>query len=381
MICEKEKCTGCFACYNICPKKAITMKEDSNGSIYPEVDTEKCINCRLCNTVCPQINNNIEFRTPIAAYALYYKNNKKRSESSSGGAASLFSEEILKNGGIVYGASNLFGKKQFSFVRVDKIEDLFKVKGSKYVHCYINDTYSEIKKDLINNKMVLFIATPCQIAGLKSFLQKDFENLICVDIVCHGVPNQQLLFDEFKMLKLRINDIYSVSFRDDKFFNLTIKDKNNKMIFTEPSDLVPYYDMFLKGISYRENCYECKYAKNIRISDITIGDFWGLAKNSKIYDDEKKGISLVMPITNKGMKLIKKIEDNCYIDERTTDEAYRNNGQLNHPMKKNDKHDIFFEVYKKSGYKKAVKKVYSIQERLKKLLKRILKKDKSKRNN
>ena len=195
MICDKKNCTGCFACYNICPKEAIVMKKDEYGNVYPEIIKEKCIDCGLCKKVCPQLKEKLDLKEPITAYAMYNKDSKKRSESASGGAASTFYEHILNKKGVIYGASNLFGKEEFSFIRIEDKKDLYKVKGSKYVHCYINDILIQVKKDLLDNRDVIFIGTPCQVSGLKSFLMKEYDNLITVDIVCHGVPSQDL-FDK-----------------------------------------------------------------------------------------------------------------------------------------------------------------------------------------
>ena len=169
-ICEKSKCTGCFACSNICPKKCIEMKEDKCGYIYPYIDQTQCINCKMCQKICPQ-NNQITLKEPLTAFAMCSSNEEIRLKSTSGGAATTFYLHVLKQGGIVYGANNIENGK-FSFIRVDKQQDLDKLKGSKYVHCYINDAFSKIKEYLNKELQVLIIGTPCQVAGLKNFLKK-----------------------------------------------------------------------------------------------------------------------------------------------------------------------------------------------------------------
>lgn len=374
MICEKEKCTGCFGCFNICPKNAIEMCKDEYGNVFPQIVKEKCINCGLCKKVCPQLKEKLDFKKPIKAFAMYNKEPNKRKESTSGGAATTFYEYILNDKGIIYGASNLFGLNEFKFIRIDNKLDLYKVKGSKYVHCYINNTMKQVKEDLLADKKVLFIGTPCQVSGLKSFLMKDYQNLITIDIICHGVPSQKLLFDEISNQGIDYRDVYYVSFRDDKLFNFKLLDNNRKILLEKKSYNVDYYNHFLKGDIYRENCYDCRYAKRERISDITIGDFWGLDKNSKIYDDEKKGISVVLPNTQKGLDLIKSISSECNIEERTIDEACKTNGQLNRPMKKSKEYKTYRKYYPKLGYRKTMKKMLSIKSKVKKILKRILKK-------
>ena len=364
MICSKKECTGCYACYNICPKKAIEMLKDEYGNVYPVIDKNKCVNCDLCKKICPQLKKKLEFKKPLGAYAMYIKDEYKRKESTSGGAATAFYEYVLNNGGIIYGAANLFGKNQFEFIRINNKNDLYKVKGSKYVHCYINETFSEVKKDLINNKMVLFIGTPCQVSGLKSYLLKEYENLITIDIICHGVPSQKLLFDEIKMMNIDYKEVAYIYFRDDKGYNLRIMDFQKKVLVEKNSDLSDYYKNFLEGNIYRENCYNCRYAQINRISDITIGDFWGLSMDSKIYDDEKKGISVIIPCTKRGRSLIQSIFEQHAFDERTIEEACKINGQLNKPMSKTRKFKIYYDNYPKIGYKNTMKKMRTFKDKI-----------------
>ena len=363
MICEKKDCSGCFACYNVCPKKAIEMKEDDFGNIYPVIDEKKCVNCMLCQKTCPAINNNSKFVSSMDVYALYNRNNQKRLESSSGGAACLFYEYILDNNGIAYGVSNLF-TDNFSFIRIEKKEDIMKLKGSKYVHCYINETYKLILKDLKNNKKVIFIGTPCQVDGLKNFLKKDYLNLYTIDIICHGVSSQKLLLDELKLQNIDFNKINKIYFRNSNLFVLKILDFDNKVLFEKQADKVSYYKNFLQGNTYRENCYSCRYARKERVSDITIGDYWGLSKESKIYDNDSDGISLVMINTNKGKELFNNIRKEAKYEKRDIKEAIKKNEQLNKPALKNKKYYIFRDNYKKIGYKKTNRKMLSFKEKI-----------------
>ena len=372
MICPKEKCNGCFACYNICPKKAIKMNEDEYGNIYPSIDTQKCINCGLCKKVCPSINNeNINFEYPHKVYAMYSKDINLRANSTSGGIATSISKYIIEKNGIVYGAGNLFNNNSFNFCRIDNKEDLYKIQGSKYVHCYIQNTYTQAKKDLNNKKIVLFIGTPCQIAGLKKFLLKDYENLITIDIICHGVPSQKLLFEDIQEnFKRNKNDFEYITFRDSKGYHIklykTIEDyKKNRILNSTYANLDQYYKNFLRGNIYRDNCYICPYARKERISDITIGDFWGLDKNSKIYDNLNKGISCVLISTEKGQKLINEVSTFFKIEERTYKEVYIHNKQLNNPMKKSNQFLLFKKLYHEKGYKTTFKKMNLLKDYIK----------------
>jgi len=370
MICSKSKCTGCFACYNICPKNAIKMQKDEYGNVYPEIDLEKCVNCKLCERVCPQSKENVGLVMPMKAFAMHLKDAKLRSESTSGGAATALYENILEEKGVVYGASNLFGEEEFKFIRIDSKDDLYKIKGSKYVHCYINDTFKSVKEDLINNKKVLFIATPCQISGLKSFLMREYDNLITADIVCHGVPSQKLFFDELNARKINHDAVYYVLFRDEKGYNLKLIDQKKNILFESGANDVPFYDNFLKGNVYRENCYSCRYATRERIADITLGDFWGLDKNSSVFDDESRGISLILVNTKKGENLVNKIIDKSQIEERTIEEAVKGNMQLNHPMKKTIEYEKYVRLYPKVGYKRTMGNIKTFREKIKDILKK-----------
>ena len=345
------------------------MIEDDYGNIYPNIDSIKCINCGLCKKVCPQLNNKTQFKSSKKAYAMYCIDQEKRSKSSSGGAATLFYEFILDKKGVVYGASNLFGKENFGFVKITDKKDLYKVKGSKYVHCYTNNIYKDVKTELENKKKVLFIGTPCQVDGLKCYLMKEYENLFCIDIICHGVPSQKLLFDELDNLNIKKESVNYIIFRDDKRFTFKVIDNENNILIDKPSNQICYYNNFLEGNIYRDNCYNCKYAKRERISDITIGDFWGLNHNSIVYDDEKKGISLILQNTEKGLFLIESIKNKSVIEERPLEESYKENGQLNHPMSKNKKYEIYKKYYPQLGYKETCKKMISFKDKVKKIIK------------
>ena len=234
MICGKDKCTGCFACYNICPKNAIEMKEDEFGYIYPEIIKSKCINCGLCKKTCPVLNN-VDKIEPIKCFAMYAKNENIRENSTSGGVATQLSKTIIKDNGIVYGAA-FTDECNVSHTRIDNIDDLSKIQGSKYVHSYINQTYKNIKKDLISNKKVLFIGTPCQVTNIKRFLIKEYNNLYTIDIICHGVPSQKFLKEEV----IRINrslKIDRVNFRKENNYGFYII--NNILSYIEINASIP----------------------------------------------------------------------------------------------------------------------------------------------
>lgn len=365
MLCNKNECTGCFSCFNACPKGAIEMEEDKCGFIYPTINEDKCINCKLCEKVCPVLNK-IELNKPKKCYAGRVKDSRDLKKATSGGIATQLSKKILEEDGVVYRAS-FTSNCEVSHIRVDNEYELDKLRGSKYVHSYVNNTYKLVKKDLNDGKKVLFVGTPCQIAGLKKYLLKEYSNLYTVDVICHGVPSQQFLKDEVKRLEKNIN-IDRVNFRDKKFEEYTFSIiKNNKEYFHENWSKSPYFYSFMVSIIYRENCYNCRYATDKRCSDLTIGDFWGLKEDSTFYKDRKKGVSVLLPCTDKGIELIKSIQNDIELEERDVNEAIEGNDQLRRPAIQSKKARNFRNNYNGDFYKtyKKVMKLHYYKQKLK----------------
>lgn len=199
VICEKTRCTGCATCMNICNHRAISMEESGPlGHIYPIINSEKCVDCGLCAKKCP-VNVPLKLNEPLKAFSAISKDHDDLMSSASGGASSVLSQVILRRGGIVYGCvQNNY--RDIAHRRISNYSDLSKLKGSKYVQSNIGFIYRDVKKDLANGKEVLFTGTPCQIAGLKAFLGRDYEHLYLVNLVCHGVPSQKLLREDVESL-------------------------------------------------------------------------------------------------------------------------------------------------------------------------------------
>lgn len=365
MLCNKNECTGCFSCFNACPKDAIEMKEDKCGFIYPVINKEKCINCKLCEKSCPVLNK-VELNKPKRCYAGRVKDRQELKKATSGGIATKLSQKIIEDNGVVYGAS--FGENcTVSHIRVDNKGELDKLRGSKYVHSYVNNTYKLVKKDLNDEKKVLFIGTPCQIAGLKKYLLKEYSNLYTVDIICHGVPSQKFLQNEVKRIEKDLN-IDRVNFRDKRYKEYTFSIiKNNKEVFYEGLIKSPYLCLFMTSIICRENCYNCRYATNKRCSDLTIGDFWGLDKSSKFYSNMEKGVSVLLPCTNKGIELIKSIQNDSELEERDVNEAIEGNDQLRKSAIQSKKAKDFRNNYNGDFYKtyRKVMKIHYYKQKLK----------------
>lgn len=363
MICPTDKCTGCYACVNICPKKCIEMKEDNYGYIYPEINQNLCIHCNLCNKVCP-VNHPIQGNQSQNAYASWALDEEQRKLSTSGGLATLVSKFVIENEGIVYGAA--YENGEFQHIEINDAKELSKIRGSKYVHSYVNYSFRKIKNLLNQNTKVLFIGTPCQVAGLKSFLGKEESNLYTIDIVCHGVPSQKLLKEELKDFE----PYDKVLFRDQNGFNLTVFNKGvvKKSI---PSYKSLYYQAFLDSLTYRENCYTCPYANSKRVGDLTLGDFWGLGNLKSEKKDEDKGISLILVNTDKGAKLLYSVEPEVFLEERSLNEAIQGNSQLRHPSKLHKNRDVFLNQYVKVGFKRALEQALEYRS-FKKKVKRMI---------
>ncbi|MBE7027137.1 MAG: 4Fe-4S dicluster domain-containing protein [Ruminococcaceae bacterium] len=346
-ICVKSKCTGCFACLNSCPKNCIKMVENEIGHIYPQIDKSVCIRCEKCKKVCPA-NSDVTKNTLNLAYAAYHKDKNEHDTSTSGGVAAGFSNYTIENEGVVYGSSSKV-KNSISHIRVDNKKDLCLLKGSKYVHSYIDNCYSLAQNDLNAGKKVLFIGTPCQIAGLKSFLSKDYDNLITVDLLCHGVPPQKLLFDHLK--KYGVND-KTISFRDKDGFVLKLF-KDKRMVYSKRATLDLYFIGFNKNLFLRESCYNCEYSTLGRCSDITIGDFWGLGKKHSVSINTESGISVVVPNTKKGLSFWETVKESFVYEQRDINEAIEGNVNFKTPTSKHKKANDFIESYVKCGFKIA----------------------------
>lgn len=357
-ICKKESCSGCFACLNICPKKAIKTVPDILGFMYPEINRNLCIDCGLCQKVCPVIHPQVP-KKPERAFAAYSTDVADRMSSTSGGAASVFSQYVIRQGGVVYGCSGE-DCMHVRHIRVAEASELAKLKGSKYVQSDIGSVLKSVKSDLQSGRFVLFIGTPCQIAGLNGFLCKEYDNLLTIDLVCHGVPSQQLLNDAMKYYaeETRLSKA-SILFRKkgkdvkDLRYGLYVSDQRSSSLFSANFPFDHYITGFMSGLFFRENCYHCPYAAPQRISDITLGDFWGLGglEVSRIKQDH--GISLVLINTPKGTETFEKCSVNLTIEERQIREAILGNGQLQHPLARNKYSDRFRELYPYEGFKES----------------------------
>ena len=403
-ICDINSCTGCAACAGVCAHKAISMVEvPPHGYLHPKINNDLCVDCGLCSKTCP-VNNPPVFNSPQTAFAAISKDRDDLMSSSSGAASSVLATHIINKGGVVYGSV----EEDYAHIahqRIDSLTDLPKIKGSKYVHSYTTDIFPKVKADLQQGLEVLFLGTPCQIAGLRKYLRKSYDNLTLVDLCCHGVPSQKFLRDDVEHLcdvTFRNKGDMSkpwdrwglyVTFRNkgdmskpwDRY-GVYLSEKENNMI-SSPFLKDNYITAFMSGLLFRENCYTCPYARAERVSDITIADFWGYQGKEIKVDN---GISLLMPSTPKGVRLIEVFKPAFYCEERLAAEAIKGNGQFNHPSSRPKERDAFLRMYSEDmqeayrialrdyikNYKKRILKgkVYKVLKPLAVLKRKVIKK-------
>lgn len=342
-ITDKTQCTGCRACEQLCPVKAISMQEDVEGFIFPSVDFEKCIDCGKCSRQCHMIN--MPAKAPVESeqfYACKALDESTVMQSSSGGMFSVLAEEIIKKGGAVFGAA--FGKDfRVEHICADKLSDLQRLRGSKYVASDTLDTFSQAKKLLDSGSYVLYSGSPCHIAGLKAFLNKEYDRLLTVDIICHGTPSYKIFSKYLGWLRHKMGgEIDSIDFRSKKKgWKLSLLVKSNRKTRFSDYGTDPYYKAFHNGDIYRESCYKCPYADSSRIGDITLGDYWGIELAHPDFVSPN-GVSLVAVNTEKGQKFFDSVKDKIDYTLSDFEKAVRRNGNLAHPTERKEKRSRIF---------------------------------------
>lgn len=303
-----EKCCGCAACMNICPKQCIIMSPDKKGFFYPQIDTNLCIHCNLCENVCPIINETDSIR-PIMVEAVKSKSDKDVKVSSSGAVGYELSRYFINNGGVVYGAA-WTDDLTVKHIRVTDNADLEKIRCSKYLQSQIGDILKMVKADLVDKKNVLFIGTPCQVAGIKCYLRKEYRNLTTIDFVCHGVPSQVIFNRIITDIEKRNGSmVQEVNFRSKKEswreFGTEFKLQKGVNIYIRHSKSV-FSRGFMSNLYLRDCCYKCPFTDNRNRSDITVADLWGVEFVRPEIDDNT-GINLVLVRSQQGRDLL----DNC----------------------------------------------------------------------
>ncbi len=313
-IADKRNCSGCAACAAVCPQSCIAMKRDEEGFLYPSVDRDTCIDCGLCERVCPVLKNKEKEDKPFEgeAFGAYARDEAIREKSSSGGLFTLLATEILRRGGVVFGAA-FDEKMKLSHRAIEGEEELVSLRGSKYLQSEIGDSYQKARAFLEEGRPVYFSGTPCQIAGLHAYLGKPYGGLITQDLVCHGVPSP-LVFEKYLAYKGKDRGgVKEISFRDKREgwrrfgYALSYGDGGESFLRIAQDEMG---ELFLKNLCLRPSCYDCAFKGTARPSDITLADFWGAEKVAPTLNDGR-GTSLCILHTEKGKSLFEKVKDAC----------------------------------------------------------------------
>lgn len=362
---EKKQCTGCGLCAEKCPKNCILMAEDEEGFRFPKIDFTKCVDCGLCVRNCP---------TTAVADALYSKYERSYfcgiikdkdllMKSSSGGVFGVLAEYIIGMGGFVCGC--LYTEDlEAVHVLTNRKQDIQKMFGSKYVQSRAEHCFPEIQNHLKAENIVMFTGTACQIAALRLYLGKDYTNLYCVEILCHGVPSPGLFRKYKQYLEKRLGGkIKDIRFRDKRrdgwgseHRTCIIYEKNGKLYEKRPI-LPAYFSAFFYGLDLRESCYQCKFATSERVADLTIGDFWG--SWNKYKKRFREGISVVGVNSEKGYELSENISDRFdFYEALSENEAIVSNDNFTHPIKRPSERTSFYHGILSQEYKGLWKKAY-----------------------
>lgn len=380
----REECVGCTACAQACPKQCIEMKKDFEGFRYPKITCiEECINCGMCEKACPILNVNHDESKLPTAYAALSKNESIRTDSSSGGIFTELATSILLQNGVVYGAAY---NEQFDIehICVESVDDLSKLRGAKYAQSNLGNCFTDIFARLKEGQRILFSGSPCQVAGLKAFLKKDYENLICVDFVCHGVPSP-MAWKEYvsyrakedadgtlpKAINLRSKDTGWSRYQYSNVFEYEDGKKHSAL-----SSQSLFMKLFVGDYISRPSCENCKFKGYSRVSDITLGDFWGIWDINPEMDDNK-GTSVILIQSDKGQALWNEISDRIVCKEVTLEQASLQNPSMLTPSKANPKREEVLELIREGRIEECealfVQPKVSMLSRIKGKVKRIIK--------
>lgn len=346
-LANKNKCVGCTACLNVCPAHCIEVNRDAEGFAYPDVVRHSdCVECGLCEKICPVLREVIKVNDIPSAYAAVAYDDLIRKESSSGGIFTELAKRVIFQNGVVYGAAydESFNVRHCC---ADNAEDLQKLRGAKYSESILDNTFLDILEKLKQGQQVLFSGTPCQVAGLKAFVRKDFNNLYCVDFVCHGVPSPEAwkLYIEYRSKKDANGSLpCNINLRSketgwSRYQYSNVFEYENGKRHSVVSSQSPYMKLFTGDYISRPSCEDCKFKGYHRCSDITLGDFWGIWDIDSEMDDDK-GTSVVLVHTEKGQTLWNEISDDVKYKEVTLEQASQQNPSMLVSSKANVNRDL-----------------------------------------
>ncbi len=353
-VLEKSRCVGCGACENICSRQCITLKTDTEGFAYPSVNQALCIDCKLCEKVCPVLHKQT-INSEKICFAAKCKDEGIRESSSSGGIFTVMAHKVHKQGGLVFGAA--FDKDWNVYHTVaDTAEKLKTFQGAKYIQSQIGLSYQKTKSALQSGRPVLFSGTPCQIAGLRTFLGKEYKNLYTIELICHGVPSYKV-FQEFIKEQIGERHMSAFSFRDKSTgwttYNMVLKtDEGHIQRFLHGKNIFMYG--FISNLYLRPSCYACPFKDNRSGADITLGDFWGIDKIRPEFQDEK-GVSAVILNSSKGKDLYRQIQTDIVDEQASFEDIVKNNLSLLKSSTPNPWRKFFFEKLGKKSFTSLVR--------------------------
>lgn len=408
-ITDKKNCCGCSACVQRCPKQCIRLEEDTEGFLYPQVDEETCIKCGLCEKVCP-ILNQADKLSVLEVLAVKNPDDEERMNSSSGGVFLPLAREVINQGGVVFGA--VYDESwEVHHVYAEKIEDVYPMMGSKYLQSKIGNSFKDAERFLKQGREVLFVGSPCQIAGLRTYLRnKQYPNLLAVDFLCHGVPSPGVWrrylaetyggYDAKEQSRLQAtagknsvllsslnatSPIGDIKFRDKresgwKKYRFVVRQKSaskadqNTVLSSDIHYMNPFMQGFLFDIYLRPSCYACKCKNGVNHSDMTIADFWGINQSAPEFDDDK-GVGLVLLNTKKGEEYFSRLPMDMM--PSNLEKAHYYNGGFNEHTKAHPKRDQFFFLIENGKSIKAAVDIclrLPFKQRVVRVVKRIVKK-------
>ena len=358
-----DQCTNCEACVNSCNHDALKLTAYSDGFYYPQLNKDKCIGCMLCERACPIIPKNVKTqnestKTSSRVYACWNNNKQIRRESSSAGAFSAIAESVINKGGIVYGCA-YNDNMEAQHRSIESVDEIHLLRGSKYVQSKIGTTFKEIRNQLRTNRQVLFVGTPCQVMGLKSYLRKDYDNLLTCDFICHGTPSP-ILFGKYlgwieKRKNIKVNNF---SFRNKKKgWNDPLRVANNSVVMKNDNDV--YYNWFKLAYSMRSSCYACPSLGTERNSDITLADYWGIGMHYKLKAKSKihEGVSALMVNSEKAEIVFNELTS-ISSEERILEEVLIRNTPMIKSSRRPAERDSFYLEMEKLSFDSLVDKYY-----------------------
>ena len=351
---DPKDCCGCGACLNSCARGAITMREDAAGFTYPAVDESLCVRCGLCVDACVFPKAQWGANGAPEVYAAANRDENVLADSSSGGVFTALANAVLEKGGVVFGAAWTDGFT-LAHVGVESSAELAKLRGSKYVQSATGDAFRQVKAHLQAGRPVCYCGTPCQIAGLKAFLGKDYDALFTIDLVCHGVPSMKMLRDDLEAVSgASVSALRDVRFRDKRRgwgVKGSIVTDDKRIAYHAGSS--PYYFYFLKGEVYRESCYNCRFPAEGRQGDITLGDYWGIRGELVAQldgADPDRGISCVLVNTEKGRAWLSSAGAALTLAPSDRRSAEKRNRQLTRHSEPLPEHGTLLRGYTENGY-------------------------------